>query len=402
MPMRSEMDEGRTRRLEVIVRVAVLAVALALLPSIFIGDVSWYWQRALGLGLHHLPYRDFSWEFPPLTVPILGLVPLARHQYWIFFTAFSGIMIACELASLRVLRRHTPQDERAPLTRYWHVVGIPLATFAWFRFDFLAVLFAVLAYTKLVDGRRATGSLLGGIAAKLWPGALAVLLVTQRRGRQLLELTLATVGLFVSWYLFSPSGLVDFLRFRRGSGLQLESVGGALHMLIAGGRPTVVSGAWVVGANGYGWVDTAGLGVVAAVAGALMIVGRGRRLNPAAVCGGLTLVVLLASHLLSPQYLVWPLPFMAAAWGAGERRATKAFAAAAFLTWAELMVYHDLIHGARWLAAVVVLRNGLLALSAFWLLAPELARTRRSAPTDDTTIAGETTIAGAVDALVVP
>ena len=57
-------------RNEIAARVAVVVVTAALLPSIFIGDIRLYWIAGSRLGLHHLPYRNFLWEFPPLTVQL--------------------------------------------------------------------------------------------------------------------------------------------------------------------------------------------------------------------------------------------------------------------------------------------------------------------------------------------
>jgi hypothetical protein len=374
------MDTDRFRRVEVLSRVLLVAVTLVVLPQIFIGDVTWYWNHGLGVGLHHLPYRDFVWEFPPLTVPVVALVGVTGHHYGLFLVAFVCVMVTCELAALRILRRDLPSEQRAPLTAYWMAVGLPLATIAWFRFDWLPVLCAVIAFTRLVRGRPAAAALVAGVAAKLWPVVLAVLLIADRRWKQLAWTVLGTVGLMAGWFAFAPAGFRAFWEYRRGSGLQLESVGGALLLLVKGGHPAFVSGAWVVGNGGYRWVDPAAM-LAFAVLG-LVVVHRLRRdpasVDPAALCGGLVVCVLLGSHLLSPQYMVWPLPFLALAWARGERRATVAFAAASFLTVFELARYHALLTAARWMAAVVCARNALLVAVAYWLLTAALRRPEQS------------------------
>ena len=365
-------------------RVLAVGVVLTVLPAIFIGDVSWFWRHGLGVGLHHLPYRDFVWEFPPLTAPVLGLVRLTHGHFALFFIAFTTVMVTCELLSLRILRRSVPVAERRPLTAYWTAIGLPLATIAWFRFDFLAVLFAVIAYTQITRGRRSTASVVAGVAAKLWPGALVVLLIGERKWREVTVTLGACAALVAGWYAFSPTGFHQFWSYRRGNGLQLESVAGALKLLVSGGRPQFVSGSWAIGTGGYGWVDPLGMLALAAVA-ALVIRAMWRRpVDPARVCAALTMVTLLGSHLLSPQYLVWPLPFMALLWARGERRATLVYGAAALLTVFELARYHALLTAQRWMAAVVVGRNMLLVVAAVWLLAPVLrVRTAPTVAADD-------------------
>src|SRR5437868_5041195 len=81
-----------------------------------------------------------------------------------------------------------------------------LATIAWFRFDFLAVALAVAAFCRLQRGKPAAAALVAGVATKLWPGLLAVVLVADRRWKQLGVTVGATVAVFAGWWAFSPSG----------------------------------------------------------------------------------------------------------------------------------------------------------------------------------------------------
>src|SRR5437660_6907715 len=126
------MEGRRLFRTEIVLRVLVVGLVLALLPAIFIGDVSWFWSHGRAVGLHHLPYRHFVWEFPPLTVPVLFLVRLTGGYFGLFFVAFTTVMVGCELAALRILHRATPLTQRGRLAVYWAAVGLPLATIAWF------------------------------------------------------------------------------------------------------------------------------------------------------------------------------------------------------------------------------------------------------------------------------
>jgi len=105
-------------------------------------------------------------------------------------------------------------------------------------------------------------------------------------------------------------------------------------------------------------------GVVAVVFAAY----RRKPVNDAAVVGALVVALILTSRLFSPQYLVWMLPFLALARTHGERRATRLFVLIGLLTTVYLFGYADLLLGNRVLAAVIVLRNLLLAVTGVTLL----------------------------------
>ena len=76
------MTQRRARALavEVIARIGLLLAVPAVLPHVFWGDVSHYVRVAQQVHpTRHptgrwLPYRKVFWEYPPLTVPVLGLV----------------------------------------------------------------------------------------------------------------------------------------------------------------------------------------------------------------------------------------------------------------------------------------------------------------------------------------
>mgnify|MGYP003351271159 CR=1 FL=1 len=75
---------------------------------------------------------------------------VSRHLFTVWF---GTLMIAAEYGSLVVLRRGRPAADARALTRYWTCAGLPLASFTWFRFDFFAVWFTVLAIVASDHGR---------------------------------------------------------------------------------------------------------------------------------------------------------------------------------------------------------------------------------------------------------
>jgi hypothetical protein len=74
----------------------------------------------------------------------------------------------------------------------------------------------------------------------------------------------------------------------------------------------------------------------------------------------MVVTLLVSSRLLSPQFMVWPLPFAALAWAQGERITGWLFGIAAGITLLYLFFYAQLVHGSDLWATAVVVRNVLL------------------------------------------
>jgi hypothetical protein len=229
------------------------------------------------------------------------------------------------------------------------------------------VFFAVLGIVALAPVARFRGQVTAGFAVKLWPITLLAAPVLQRRWRSVV-ISLAGIGAVVAaWYAFSPDGFREYLRYRRGTGLQAESTFGAIRMLMGAPR-SVGSGALVTDAGRFGQADTIAFVLLALFAVITLAAAWRRPVALVPLIGALTTGVMLFSRILSPQYLVWLLPFAALAWLDGERIGTIAFAVASALTVVVIDRYDAFAAGNRFLAAVVVLRNALLVVVGVRLL----------------------------------
>jgi hypothetical protein len=356
-------------------RALVLVVVFVHPHAFYTYDPETFWRRAQDLSVHHLPYRDYLWEFPPLTA--LTLVPAPVVSMRTFVGVFVALMIAAEYLSLVLLRRGRPHDALG-ITAYWTIVGLPLAAFTWFRLDFLSVLFATPALLAVVRVRPAAAAVTGGVAAKLWPGTIALGRVLQRRWHGLL-ISVGSVAVLVGgWFAFSPSGFRAFLRYRRGSGFQVESTIGAVRML-GHARVDTVSDTFVTDAERFGFADTAFVGAWLALAVVMVVLARPRDARLVPLLGGLVTALMVLSRILSPQYLVWLLPFVALAWVDGERVATGAFAIASLTTLIVVEKYDAFIGGNRAMALAVVIRNALLVVVCVRFLQVALSPTRARA-----------------------
>jgi hypothetical protein len=306
-----------------------------------------------------LPYRDFDWEYPPLSVvPVLPAV-LLRHNVNLFSVWFGSAMAACELASLELLRRLAGQRVRS-LNRYWYVVGVPLGSIAWFRLDFLSVVCATAGIVALAERRSAVWSTVAGVAAKLWPGVLAATLLAERRVRDVVKIVAGVAVVVAAWFAYSPHGFQTFLRFRRSTGFQIEGLVGSVSLLL-GTKADTASNTWIVNKGQWGWVDPAMTMAWAGLVLALVVAARRRAsYDPILLTGAMVVTLLVSSRLLSPQFMVWPLPFAALAWAQGERLTGWLFGIASGITLLYLFFYRQLVHGSDVWALAVVVRNGLL------------------------------------------
>jgi glycosyl transferase family 87 len=278
-----------------------------------------------------VPYRDFTVEYPPAALPAF-LVP--AYMSWSYATSFAVLMgvcgagcIAAAAAALRSVGAGTARTWAALLA-----IGVsPLVLGSLFdtRFDLWPTLLAVGAIAAIVRERAVTSGLLLGIgfAAKLWPIALlpiAVAHLWRRRGRAAgIAVTAAFVAAaaacFLPFALLAPDGLRRMLSDQLDRPLQIESLGSAVLMAAQhlGMHPlaTVTShGAQALSGRGAGLAANLSTALEVGCVVAIWIVFSRRRNaggEAALVAAAATVTVLVAfDKVLSPQYLIWLVPFV--------------------------------------------------------------------------------------------
>jgi Glycosyltransferase family 87 len=297
-----------------------------------LSDVGGYRDHAMQMRAGQVPYRDFMFEYPPAALPA-ELLP--AYFPWSFATSFAVLMGACgagciaaAASALRALG--------AGVDRTWAgllAIGVaPLVLGSLFptRFDLWPTLLAVAALAALVRERAVlSGGLLGlGFAAKLWPAVLlpiAAVHLWRRRGRAG-ALTVGAAFLavaaacFLPFAVLAPDGLRAMFADQLDRPLQVESLGSAVLMAAQhlGMRPltTVTShGAQALSGHGAGLAANVSTVLeVAAVLGTWIAFARRRdRDGEATLLAAAAAVCALAAfdRVLSPQYLVWLVPFVA-------------------------------------------------------------------------------------------
>jgi hypothetical protein len=319
-----------------------VAAAAVLLGFSFYAEQRWLEQGQLsdvGVYQHYatlvrggsLPYRDFAVEYPPAALPVF-LVP--AYMSWSYPTSFAVLMGVCGAGCLAAAASALAAVG-AGAARTWAALlamgASPLVLGSLFdtRFDLWPTLLAVGAAAAIARERPVTsGLLLGlGFAAKLWPGVLlpiAAAHLWRRRGRGGaiavgIAFVVAAGACFGPFAVLAPHGLHTMLSDQLGRPLQVESLGSAVLMAAQhlGMRPltTVTShGAQALSGRGAGLATdlSTALEVAAVVAVWVTFVRRRNAGGEAALAAAAAAVTALVAFdkVLSPQYLIWLVPFV--------------------------------------------------------------------------------------------
>jgi hypothetical protein len=296
-------------------------------------DVHHYVHYARLVRRGALPYRDFGYVYPPASLPVL-LLP--EYLPWSYPTAFAVLMGICGAACVAAAAAALRSVGAGPLRTTGALLligGSPLALGTVFntRFDLWPTLLALAAIVVLLRERSLlAGGLAGlGFAAKLWPGVLlplAVVHLWRRSGRgaalrAVLSFSVVAAACFVPFAVLAPHGLVASLKFQLIRPLQVESLGAAVLMalrhlrltspLVTVSRPTGQSLAGTGTGLAADLSTALELGAVVAVWIAVALRRRGDRDSLLVSVAACVTALVAFDKVLSPQYLIWLVPFVA-------------------------------------------------------------------------------------------
>ncbi|MGH6653950.1 MAG: glycosyltransferase 87 family protein [Actinocrinis sp.] len=310
-----------------------------------LGDVNTYYKWVV-LALNHgaLP-TDNSWQYPPLVGPLL-LLPkiLPGTDYHQQFVKLAFVADAVVMLTLL----WTARRRGSWLGPWFWILSVPfLGPLIYGRFDVYSALFVVVALAALgkgvqvggsdgmdtVDGAGGTGlsgagagrrelngrrwlagALIGlGAAVKVWPGLTVFGLPRSRRGWQTIAAAVAAGGVATLVCMFAFTNGTWFLHTQGSRGIEIESVW-ALPLLLADRAHL-----WhATVRNHYGSIEVIGHGVGAVEKLALLSTVLVFALlawwwwrkawRPAVVADATlvaTLLMIVTSRVISPQYLIW-------------------------------------------------------------------------------------------------
>jgi len=363
------------------VRIAVVPIALssdATAPSkyrILPGDARRFHKIASHGGQ---PYRDFAVEYPPVMVAAIEVIDGGTFRSTTVRLMWSQLVVDLAIAAAVAWA----WGRRAGIA--YLVIGLPflLYPFIYLRLDLLSVFLAVLGIALVRRRHQYAGGATLAIAcfAKLWPVVLVPVLIVRRAWRALAAFAAVGAAGTAAWVAWGGiDGPVEVLTFRGAKGWEFESTVGALVRSAGGVTPHIERGAWRVGEVTSLVSGLLVLAMLAGLAAAWFLASRAKPrgtnvLDGLAPMAAIT-VFLVLSPLLSPQFLVWLLPFAAIAAAHGERLVTGLAFIVCGLSVALLALLPELIHGGTFALFVLMSRNAVL----FALLAALTMRLVQSA-----------------------
>jgi hypothetical protein len=303
-------------------------------PGAIWGDVALY-DKWVNLDFRHGVFpTDLKWQYPPgaatpLLAPKLLSNALVQGSYFVAFYAMCFIADALIFRMLlKSARAAAPQSEAPSLAGPWAwTLGLAaIGPMVYGRYDLVVTAFAVGALTVALKSKTATsatrGVLIGiGTAVKLWPAAILFGVPRGRQGRITVTTAVLAAAVPSAIAVLAFPDALTFFSHEGNRGIQIESVFATPFLV---GRWFGWSGH--IENSRYGAYEFLGPGVTtlanaalaATVLGfAVLLLWRWKARHRVGLANGFdvtmladvsfaaTMVAIVTSRVLSPQYLIW-------------------------------------------------------------------------------------------------
>ncbi len=365
-------------------------------------DTSLFRQFGEAVMAGHIPYRDFSVEYPPGALPAFVVPSLFSEDA--YGTAFKGlelvfgtVAVACAGIGAAALGLRGRRLYACAVLA--GICPLLLGPVSLLRFDLWPAALTGIALAALLTDRMRLGSAALALAAtaKLYPLALApltYLYVRRRAGADAARtsaLVFAATGAVVllPFALLGPGGIASSLQRQLARGLEIESLdAGALlvaHQFGAYAATVVPASGSFDLQGGLPHALAAAQSIVLAAVVALIVVlfarsARGTEELVLASAATVTAVVLLGK-VLSPQFLLWLVPLIPLVAGKTRLAAWTLFVAALVLTHLVYPGRHEALVDLEALPAwLLFARNAVLAALATALIFALSERSRAARP----------------------
>jgi hypothetical protein len=337
------------------------------------GDIGIY-QRWYECCLSHgrLPTADPMWQYPPGAAFAFWLPARLPGSY---VDEFVLLMIVCDLAVTLMLLGAARRGGSLAGVWYWTAAVPLLGTTVVTRFDVVPVALSVAALG--IAGRPGVrGALIGaGMAVKVWPAVLLAGTATGQRRRAVVAAAVVAAAVCVPFWGAAGS----FVTHQGQRGPEIESVAATPFMIwrLAGWHGTVLfqfGAMQLSGGHAALALDASRAGLVLAALAVLawrLRIDSGRAMwrpefaadAPLAV----TLLFLVVSPVLSPQYMLWAAGLAAVCLATGRTTQWPAALATLAATGLTQLVFpvgwYRLVAGSELFTACLVARNALLVVA---------------------------------------
>ncbi|MGH9052721.1 MAG: hypothetical protein ACRDWX_06880 [Acidimicrobiia bacterium] len=334
-------------------------------PVALTGDPAIYRAGVAQVFSGGIPYLevDLEGQLPVSVLPMLAAWILGGHLGAGLYTVIFAVLMAACLLGTAFLVEAVGGELGMPHggARFLILAG-PVFSLVLFRLDPWAALLAAAALSAMVvdDQRRSFVLQVAAVLSKGWAVVFAA--VEWIRGRR--ARAFALVGALVAvlaGLLLTPG----FRAARAFGGIHTDTMVGSTLALVrtALGEPVGrfdAAGAIYLEAPAWAVPVNVNIGLVLATVALISVSAPLTRLGIVKLTGALVVALLIASPLLSPQFVIWPIPFLALHPSRLVRLITLAVAS---LTILFMLGWNPMYIGSLWWLPLVGLRNlALLAL----------------------------------------
>lgn len=363
---------------------AVIFVIPLVIPSLYgamhrtmLYDVLIYFNYANKAAGGAIPYRDYPVEYPPLALAIMFLPRLFTADFGLYVPLFVSQMLLFDFVALYLVARWVAAHDGAsevPRRLGWFTLFVAaLYPLMAARYDMAPTAVAFAAAVWWFSGRAVSGAVAAAAGAflKVYPGVIAAPALvyeamntaTSRFRGSVVFLVALAAGTVVSWHL----GAASVLRYQVERGLQIETVWAGILMGI--GKLSGGALRWEYRHTSAELVAPAAhalavLSVPIQGVAVLLTLWRFTRTgcrDPIRFAGASVLAFILPGKVLSPQYLIWLIPFVASMGGRTGRMGRFVFLLACVTTtFVFPWMYVRLVAFEPWSVVLLNVRNALL------------------------------------------
>jgi len=289
-------------------------------------DIAVYFRDASLIMNGAIPYRDYLVEYPPMALPLFVIPRLFTNMFAEYVVLFGAQMLLFDAtATYLVVRRLVALNETSaiPWRLAWYSAFVAaLYPFSGTRYDWAPMAVAFAAALMWFSGRSALGGAVAAIGAliKIFPGFIAgpafiweavEMYASRLRGTVSFAVTLA-LGITV-WALL---GMGRALQYHLSRGLEIETIWAGVLMAIAKVTGAPLGTEWHSGsldllAHGAREISA----VIFPIQGVVELTvlwrfWRSGLQDPLRYVGASILAIAITGKILSPQYLIWVIPFV--------------------------------------------------------------------------------------------
>jgi uncharacterized membrane protein len=337
----------------------------------------------------NMPYRDFALEYPPFALFFFILPRLLTSDYWTYAVYFRVEVFIFVLVGLFVVYRIARRSGKAPwkMLVFYVLAILAMGPIVAEQYDIFPAVMSLLAlYTFWLGKYKTSWALIAlGALTKVYPIFLApILLIYHFRNRQfrhilsgISTLVSSIVIVLLPFIIISFSSIWHLVNYHSQRGIQLESVYSSF--LLIADKLGLISIGLVMNFGSWNLesqlADT--LATISAFVTTLFLLlaywfiyrqikpGKSQFTRIGAYALLITVVVLVCGKVLSPQYLIWLIPFIPLIVGPLRNTLMVIFMATGWLTYLIFPVYYLPLIALRVDSVIILLiRNIMLILLA--------------------------------------